>query len=283
MLYPNKNVEDLQKSNKLVSIESQVKTVRSEDELGEQKFHENMEKTFEPVKNSNKHVSEEVTKTMMETSTNNNKALENLKNNFLEIMNERGILASFLMSPLSKITNPETTTQFETVKTSSSNRVNDLLIKNIIPVTLQNNLLTFRDTGKVFELKRDLLKKKTNKIYIVDLASLADKKLKYDFAKEMHFVVRGQGRKSTRYRTLMKLMKSPTIMASGNSNTFFLSSVSNELCNRLRIFLQVKHAGNNSDLFNEEIVAILDNLLEYKCISKKQHKQILNKCNLLHI
>ena len=37
----------------------------------------------------------------------------------------------------------------------------------------------------------------TNKNYNVDLASLADKKLKNDFGKQMHFDVRGQGRKST--------------------------------------------------------------------------------------
>ena len=37
----------------------------------------------------------------------------------------------------------------------------------------------------------------------------------------------------------------------------------------------------NSDIINEEIIAVVDKLLEYKCISTKQHKQILIKCNLL--
>ena len=45
------------------------------------------------------------------------------------------------------------------------------------------------------------------------------------------------------------------------------------------MLLQEKQAGNNSDLINQEIVAIVDKLLEYKCISKKQHEQILNNCN----
>ena len=98
-------------------------------------------------------------------------------------MNDRVILASYLISPLSKITNPENTTQFNLVNDSSSNRVNDLLIHNTIPITLYNNLLTFRDTGKEFELKGDLLKMMTNKNYNVDLASLSDKKLMNDFAK----------------------------------------------------------------------------------------------------
>ena len=60
------------------------------------------------------------------------------------------------MCPLSKITNPENTTQFIFVKDSNSNRINDLEINKTIPITLYNNLLTFRDTGKKFELKGDL-------------------------------------------------------------------------------------------------------------------------------
>ena len=71
------------------------------------------------------------------------------------------------------------------------------------------------------------------------------------------------------------------VFASGVSKTIFLSSNPDELCDRINIFLQEKQAENNSDIFNQEIVAIIDKLLEYKCISKKQHKQILIKCNLL--
>ena len=70
-------------------------------------------------------------------------------------------------------------------------------------------------------------------------------------------------------------------MASGVSKTLFLSSDPNELCDRLRLLIQEKHAGNNFDIINEEIVAIVDKLLEYKCISNKQHEQIFIKCNLL--
>ena len=121
----------------------------------------------------------------------------------------------------------------------------------------------------------------TNSKFNVDLASLADKKLMYNFAKEMHFDERRVGNKSTRDRTLIKLLNSPAIMASGVSKTIFLSSDPNELCDRLKLLLQEKQAGNNSDIINDKIVVINDKLLEYKCITKKQHKQILIKCNLL--
>ena len=73
-------------------------------------------------------------------------------------MNDRGILATYLMSPLSKITNPENTSQFKLVKDHNSNRVNDLKINKTIPITLYGNILTFRDANKQFELKGDFWK-----------------------------------------------------------------------------------------------------------------------------
>ena len=181
--------------------------------------------------NLSKKVSEEVTKVRTETSKKNNKALENLNNRLLEIMNGRGFLASYLMSPISKITDPENSTQFELLKDHNSNRVNDMLLKNTIAITLHGNMLTFRDTGKEFELKRDFLKMITNKNYNVDLANLSDKNLLYEVAKEMNFDVRGQGRKSTQGRTLIDLLKSPAVMASKIS-TVFLSSDPDKICHR---------------------------------------------------
>ena len=168
------------------------------------------------------------------------------------------------MSPLAKITNAENTTQSKLVKDSSSNRVSDLLLKNTISITLHDNLLTFRDIGKVFELKGDLFKMITNKNHKVDLASLADKKFFYDFAKEMHFDVKSLGRKYTRDSTPNKLLKSPglTVSASGISNTNFLLSDSDEICDRLKLVLQEIQAGNSSDKTNDDIVAIVDKLLE---------------------
>ena len=285
MLFPIKDREDLEKLNELASLQKEVKAVRLQDKLGKQNFHEDMKKVFEPVTKSLESTSQDITKTITETSNKKNQAIENLNNKLLEKMNDSGIIASYLMSPLSKITNPENSSQFKLVKDSSSNRVNDLKIHNSIPITLYGNMLTFRDTNKQFELKGDLLEMITNSKYNVDFASLADKKLMHDFAKEMHFDTKAQGNKSTRDRTLIKLLKSPGLMvsASGVSKTKFLSSDPDELFNRLKLLLQEKHAGTNSDIINNEVVAIIDALLKYKCITKKQHKQILIKCNLLHV
>ena len=69
--------------------------------------------------------------------------------------------------------------------------------------------------------------------------------------------------------------------ASGISNKKILPSDPDNLCNRLTLLLHEKQAGINSNIVNEENIAIVDKLSEYKCISRKQHKQILIKCNLL--
>ena len=126
----------MKKLEQLASLQSQVKTVRLRDKLGKQDFHEDIKKVFESVTGTIKNTSEVWTKTMMLTSKENNKALENLNKKLLEMLNCRGILASFLMSPLSKIENPDNKNQFKLVDDPNWQRVIDLLINETIPVTL---------------------------------------------------------------------------------------------------------------------------------------------------
>ena len=85
----------------------------------------------------------------------------------------------------------------------------------------------------------------------------------------MYFDEKSPNNKSPRDRPLLRLVKSPAIMASGISK-IFLEEKFNELCDRLNLLLQEKQAGNTSDIFSGEIGAVTDKLLEYKCISTKQ-------------
>ena len=221
---------------------------------------------------------------MVENSIENNKAIENLNNKLLEIMNDGGIIDSQLLYPLSKNTNPENTREFKLLKDYNSNRFIDLLIHISVPITLHDNLLTYRDTNKQFELKKDFLTMITNENYNVVLAKLSDKNLMYDFAKEMNFDLKAQGNKSTQDRTVIKLPKSQGLMVSASvvSKTMFLTSDPDELCDIVKLILQEKQVGNNSEIIKDEIFAIVDKILKYKCISKKQHRQLLTKCKPLH-
>ena len=66
-------------------------------------------------------------------------------------------------------------------------------------------------------------------------------------------------------------------MAFGIS-TFLFPEIPNELCDKLKLRLQEKQAGNNFDIFNEEIIAIADKLREDKFLSTKQQRFLVNKC-----
>ena len=192
-----------------------------------------MRKMVKPVTNSIKEVCEEVTKTMMINSEENNKAIENLNSKFSETLNDMGIKAFCLLSCLSKITNPEYTSQFKLLKDLSSNKVNDSLINKTMPVTLYNYSLTLRDTDKKFEVNGELSKTITNKNYKIDLASLVNKKLMYEFAQETHFHEMALGnKKSTRDKSVEGLQKSPAVMVSGVSIKI-LTENTNELCDGL--------------------------------------------------
>ena len=280
MMFPIRNIEDLQNLNKAVSLQNQVKVVRLQDKLGKQNFHENMEEVFEPLTDTLKKTSESITKTIIENSINNNKAIENLNEKMLELMNDKGMIAPYLTTSLVEVFKKDNKSHFRLRKDHNSTKMNDFLIHGTIPVTIFSNMITFRDSNKTFRLEGDLLKLITNHKFNADHSSPQDKKLIYEFAKEMNYDTKSTGRPSTRHTSIIKILESPAIMASGVTTIFF-SEDPNELCDRLKLLLQEKQAGNNSDIINDEIVAIVDKLLEYKCISKKQHKQILIKCNLL--
>ena len=80
MLYSIKDREDLENLNELVSLYDQVKTVRLQDKLGKQNFHEVMKKVFEPVTKALENTSQDITKTIAESSPKNHQAIENLNN-----------------------------------------------------------------------------------------------------------------------------------------------------------------------------------------------------------
>ena len=278
MMFPIRNVEDLQNLNEAVSLQNQVKVFRLQDKLGKQNVHEDLTEVFKPLTDTLKKTSENTTKTIRETSIINNKAISDLNEKVLELMNDKGMIAPYLASSLVNFFKPENKSQFRLRKDPNSTKMNNFLIHGSIPVTLFSNMITFRDST----LEGDLLKLITIYKFNADHSSPQDKKLIYEFAQEMKYDTKSTGRPSTRHTSIRKILESPAIMASGISKTINLSSDPNELCDRLRLLLQEKHAGNNSNMIDEDLVAIVDKLLQYRCISKKQHKQILINCNILN-
>ena len=58
-----------------------------------------------------------------------------------------------MLSPLSEITNLEIASQVKLVKDSNSNRVYDFVRHETIPAILNDNLLKFCETSKIFNRK----------------------------------------------------------------------------------------------------------------------------------
>ena len=139
-------------------------------------------------------------------------------------MNDKGLIAPYLASSLVNLFKPDNKSQFRLIKDFNSTKVNEFLINGGIPVTLFSNMLTFRDSIKSFKLDGDLLETMTTYDFSVDNPNQQERKLIYEFGKEMNFNNKIKGRKSDRGRSPIRLLKSPAVMASSISKTIFLSS-----------------------------------------------------------
>ena len=167
-----------------------MKAVRLQDKLAKQNFQEDMKKLFKPMTDAIKNTSEKITKTITESFYKNNKAIENLNEKVLELMNDKGMIAPYLASSLVNLIKPENKSQFKLIKDQNSLRMNDFLINGGIPVSLCSNMLTFRDSKKSFILDGDLLETMTNYDFNVNHANPQGQKLIYEFGKEMNFDIK---------------------------------------------------------------------------------------------
>ena len=142
MMFPIRNVEDLQNLNEAVLLQNQVKVVRLQDKLGKQNFHEDLKEVYEPLTNTLKKTSENITKTITESSIKNNKAISDLKENFLKMMNDKGTIAPYLASSLVNLFKLKNKSQFRLRKDPNSTKMEDFLGHGNIPVTLFSSMIT---------------------------------------------------------------------------------------------------------------------------------------------
>ena len=125
------------------------------------------------------------------------------------------MIAPTSASSLVNLFKPENKIQFRFKKGLGSTRMNDFLKNGGIPVTLNSKMLTFRDSNRSIKLEGDLLETKTNYDFNVDHSNQQDRKLIYEFGKETKIDIKQKGRKSDRDKSIIRLLKSPAIMASG--------------------------------------------------------------------
>jgi len=106
MLYAVKNIEGLEKVAELFALQDQIKEVRLQDKFGKQNYHYDSNKLFEPMIDTIKNTSENITKTITETSIKNNEAISDLNEKVLELMSEKGLIAPYLASSLVNLFKP---------------------------------------------------------------------------------------------------------------------------------------------------------------------------------
>ena len=99
----------------------------------------------------------------------------------------------------------------------------------------------------------------------------------YEFAKEVYFDKKTLLYRNTRDKPIIRMLESLAIIASW---IFTVISPKNldQLYDRKFILLQEKQAGKISEINKEETDAIVEKLLEHKCISTKQDQFLLPKC-----
>ena len=153
MMFPIKDRKDLEKLNEVVSLQNEVKVVRLQNKLGEQNFNEDMTKVFEPLTDTLKKTSDNITKTITENSIYNSKAIENLNGKILELMNDKGMIAPYLTTSLVEVFKKDNKSQFRLRKDPNSSKLNDFLIHGNIPVTIFSNMITLEIVTSLLDWK----------------------------------------------------------------------------------------------------------------------------------
>ena len=192
-----------------------------QEKLGKQNFLEDLKKIYKPLTDLIKDVFENVTKTISETSMKNTKAISDLNEKVLEVMNENGLIAPYLASSLVNLFKPENRSQFRLKKDLNLSMMSDFSINGGIPVSSLSNMITSKDSNNTFKLDGDLLETIANYDFNVDQSNQQDRKPKYEFLKELKYIFKQKGNKSNRDKSLKRLLESPAIMASGVSKTVF--------------------------------------------------------------
>ena len=112
------------------------------------------------------------------------------------------MIAPCLAFSLVNLVKPGNTSQFILIKVPNSVGLNNFLINGGVPVILYRNMLTFRDSNKSYKLDGDLLKTSTDYNFNVAYCNPQDKKLNYEFGKEVNFNIKEKGRKVTQINLL---------------------------------------------------------------------------------
>ena len=186
-------------------------------------------------------------------------------------MNETGVIHSTLIKPIAKFLVEKIKSQFWLNDDPDSYYWNNFEM-NGEKVRIYDDKLVFRNSGKNSTLRGDFLKMLTDYKFVKTASP--DAKIFIDIMDGRHFDIQAWG-KSLRDKTHMNIDFNKRAILASVLKTIFLSDNPNELCDKLKLLLQEKRAGNISNIINKKIGARFDKLLQYKCIAPTQYKKII--------
>ena len=114
----------------------------------------------------------------------------------------------------------------------------------------------------------------------------------FEFLIDLKYKINYGDKKSMRYCFIKDLINQYTYQQSLNNQLgsglngsygnqyVFLPSDPDELVDQLKLLHFGTVGGNDNPHVNEQIIAIVDNLLEYECITTNQHQHIITACNV---
>ena len=154
-------------------------------------------------------------------------------------------------------------------------------------VLSKNTTLTFLGSGNTYDLNEpDLQYFITNTQFD---RQLQNEGLIFNFLNDMNYNINYGDKKSMRYYFIEDLINTyqqnqQSQLGSGlngeatreqyTNQYVFLPSDPDELVDQLKLLSFEKVGGNDSFLLNEQMIAIVDKLLEYECITTNQHQNI---------
>ena len=290
---------------------SSLKAERLKEKLGKQDFHYDMEEVFEPVtenqkksQNQTKLESEKqlqslrdstqtTTQAIRESSNALNKNLQKSIKKYDENTYRNNQLVTDLVSSnqvdstiiktVSNLLNDKNKGQFSLEPVEGN--PNLFIINPINPqqVLIKNYTLTFLSSGNKYNLKDpDLQYFMTNTQ--ID-KEIHNENLIHSFLNDMKYNLNYGDKKSKRYyfiKNLINQYKYQHIpyqlsqLGSGFNQYVFLPSDPDELVDQLKLLYFEKVGGNDNPMLNEQIIAIADKLLQYKCITTNQHQNLMS-------
>ena len=229
MIYSIRNKDEIEDLNELEDLKSKVKQVRLVENLDKQGFHNDIKQLYEPI---TKAVTD-INQNLFEETKSKTKAIEELDDlsvhlKTFQLMNKNGVIDSSFIRPISKFLVPESKSHFRLKDDTDSDDWNDYTMRGE-KFTIYDDKLVFKNSGKIFTLRSDVLKMIIN--YKLKTTDSPDAKLVILIMDEMYFDIPSLG-KSLRDRNLIKnCIKKRAILVSGFKTISFQRILKNFVIN----------------------------------------------------